>query len=150
MVDTRRAQSRKIKLIKINTPAEPAVHIVIPQPSDQAMASSSPAHDEHAHTIDVAMPLREQTIISYRLAPAIRQILRGFGGLPGPADPACSLQSLDLSISKMSVSVDTAPPLRPGISRNPDGTADLRLETHRSTVSESVVFNSVTGRRLPG
>ena len=149
-----RGGRKKVKLIKINTPSEPAIVLGIAHPSqDQSRNYAAgeipvPAGERPAN-IDVPLPVREQTILSYRVSPAVRQVLNGFGRFPAPYQPGAATQSADVMIGHDHMtSATTTIPRNDPLDSRPDGAMELRLSSSQAVVDTSTTSNPITGRKL--
>lgn len=148
-----RGGRKKVKLIKINTPSEPAVVLATAHPSrDQQrgrVVSESIAPADEQSTIDTPLPDREQTILSHRVSQAVRQILNGFGRLPLPAPPGAATQSMDVTIGHKHITATTAPIAHASPSDlETDGAMELRLRSCQAIADVSTITNPITGRTL--
>lgn len=102
-----RGNRHKIKLIKINEPFLPQIVFGLSYPGTHSEANVNRTEQaplspriEDIQTIDIPLPLRQQTILYYQVSPQVQRILSGIMSLQNTGNQNAFRQDVEVLIGK--------------------------------------------------
>ncbi len=157
MSDINRGSRQKIRLIKINEPFSP--HIVFglsypeQKPERGQIDSNNNSHNNPAagreqktDTIDIPLPVREQTILSYRVDASVRKMINGMAPMEHSRVTPAFRQDIEVSVS--STMINTSPAQKTATQTQSSHALRAEKTQPATSTDSSTNSNPITGRYL--